>query len=119
VIDPGFSHKKGLALVPEKEWKDIPRPSRDSVFEVAGKQRVVTAEMRQQAYDNYSATDDHSMHIIGMAKDQEGNTWYKVKNSWDTDSNAYGGYFYVSQPYIRLNTLAIYVHRDVVPQGIN
>ena len=119
VSDAGFSHKKGLALVPEKEWKDIPRPSRDSVFEVAGKQRVVTAQMRQQAYDNYSATDDHSMHIIGMAKDQEGNTWYKVKNSWDTDSNDYGGYLYVSQPYIRLNTLAIYVHRDVVPQGIN
>jgi bleomycin hydrolase len=119
VSDPGFSHKKGLALVPEKEWSDIPRASRDSVFDVAGKQRVVTAEMRQQAYDNYSSTDDHSMHIIGMAKDQDGNTWYKVKNSWGADSNDFGGYLYVSQPYMQLNTLAIYVNRSVVPQGTN
>lgn len=119
VSDPGFNHKKGLALVPEKDWNDIPRASRDSVFDVAGIQRTVTPQMRQQAYDNYSATDDHSMHIIGMAKDQDGNTWYKVKNSWDTDSNDFGGYLWVSQPYIRLNTLAIYVHRDVVPQGLN
>lgn len=28
--------------------------------------------MRQDAFDNYETTDDHSMLIVGLAKDQEG-----------------------------------------------
>lgn len=119
VSDKFFNHKKGLALVPEKDWADMRAGERDSVFIVPVKQKEITPEMRQQAYDNYTTTDDHSMHIIGMALDQDGNTWYKVKNSWAADSNDFGGYFYVSQPYILLRTLAIYVSRDVVPQGID
>jgi bleomycin hydrolase len=58
------------------------------------------------------------MHIIGAATDQDGNTWYKVKNSWAADSNDYGGYFYASQSYILLRTVAIYVSKDVIPRGI-
>ena len=30
----------------------------------------ITPEMRQTAFDNYTTTDDHGMHIIGLAKDQ-------------------------------------------------
>jgi bleomycin hydrolase len=119
VSDKGFNHKNGLALVPEKDWEDMRSGERDSVFIVPVKQKEITAEMRQEAYNNYTTTDDHSMHIIGMAKDQDGNTWYKVKNSWAADSNDYGGYFYVSQPYILLRTVALYVSRDVIPRGIN
>ncbi|MCF8365219.1 MAG: C1 family peptidase [Bacteroidales bacterium] len=119
VSDKFFNHKKGLALVPEKEWDEMSSGERDSVFVVPVKQKEITPEMRQEAYRNYSTTDDHSMHIIGMVKDQDGNTWYKVKNSWAADSNDFGGYFYVSQPYILLRTVALYVSKDVVPQGID
>ncbi len=37
------------------------------------------------------------MLITGLYKDQNGNTFYKVKNSWNTD-NIYDGYFFASAP---------------------
>jgi len=117
--DKWFNHKKGIALVPEKDWDDMKAGERDSVFVVPAKQKEITPQMRLDAYHNYTTTDDHSMHIIGIATDQDGNTWYKVKNSWAADSNDFGGYLYVSQPYILLRTIALYVSKDVVPQGID
>lgn len=119
VSDKGFNHKKGLALIPEKDWADMSEGERDSVFVVPVKQKEITADMRQEAYENYTTTDDHSMHIIGYAEDQDGNRWYKVKNSWAADSNDFGGYFYASKSYIQLRTVAIYASRDVVPRGID
>ncbi len=115
----GFNHKKGLALIPEKDWEDMTTEERDSVFITPVKQKEITPEMRLEAYKNYTTTDDHSMHIIGYAGDQNGNRWYKVKNSWASDSNDFGGYFYASIPYIQLRTIAIYVSKDVMPQGID
>ncbi len=62
------------------------------------KERVITQEDRQRTFDNRETTDDHGMVIVGYATDQEGNRYYKVKNSWDTNQ-LYGGYLYVSEPY--------------------
>jgi bleomycin hydrolase len=73
--------------------------------------------MRQRAFDDYETTDDHGMHIIGTAKDQEGHTFYKVKNSWG-DYNKYDGYFYASKPYVNYKTMCIMVHKDGIPQSI-
>ena len=78
VSDKGFKFKKGMALVPEKDWDEMKEGERDSLFIVPSKQRNVTAGMRQEAYNNYTSTDDHSMHIIGLTEDQDGNVWYKV-----------------------------------------
>lgn len=35
--------------------------------------KIIRPEMRQLAYDNYEKTDDHLMHIIGLAKDKNEN----------------------------------------------
>ncbi len=43
---------------------------------------MVYTRKRQEAYDNRETTDDHGMLIYGIAKDQEGNDYYMVKNSW-------------------------------------
>lgn len=119
VSDKGFSHKKGMALVPEKEWAEMKSAERDTVFMVPAKQRTITAEMRQEAYNNYTTTDDHSMHIIGLAEDQDGNRWYKVKNSWAEDSNDNGGYFYASQNYMLYKTVAFYLNKAAIPKSIS
>ena len=119
VSDKGFNHRKGLALVPEKNWSDMRKGERDSVFIVPVGQRTITAEMRQTAYDNYSTTDDHSMHIVGLAHDRDGNTWYKVKNSWASDSNDFGGYLYVSQSYILYKTIAFYLNKKALPGKVS
>ena len=57
------------------------------------------------------------MVIIVKAVDQNGNKYYKVKNSWDTNQ-IYDGYFYVSEPYFLAKTIDIYVNKEAVPQSI-
>ena len=53
------------------------------------------------------------MLIMGLAKDQNGNKYFKVKNSW-SDYNKYGGYFYASIPYVKYKTISIVVHKDAL-----
>ena len=55
-------------------------------------QKWCTQEERQEAYDNWETTDDHGMLIYGIAKDQEGNDYYMVKNFGEKPENtmAYG-----------------------------
>ena len=118
VSDYGFEHKKGLAIVPEKEWNDMTEDEFAETFIKPGKQRVITPEMHQLGFDNYATTDDHLMHIVGMVKDKNGTKYYKVKNSWGKDSNDLGGYFYASEAYVRLKTMTILVHKDAVPERI-
>lgn len=118
VSDKGFNNKKGLAIVPEKDWNDMKEDEIAEAFVKPIKQKVITPEMRQLGYDNYETTDDHLMHIIGMVKDSEGTKYYKVKNSWGEDSNDFGGYFYASEAYVRLRTMSILVNKNAVPKEI-
>lgn len=100
VSDPGFDHNNGLAVVPEQDWELMSKEEMEAVFDAPVEQRDITEEMRQQAFNNYSTTDDHLMHIIGTATDQKGTRYYIVKNSWGT-KNPYDGYLYVSEAYVR------------------
>ncbi|MDE6741640.1 MAG: C1 family peptidase, partial [Muribaculaceae bacterium] len=68
-------------------------------------------------FENRETTDDHCMVIVGYATDQEGNRYYKVKNSWDTNQ-LYNGYLYVSEPYFLEKTLNIMLNKDGVPKDI-
>ena len=86
-------------------------------IDAPGKEKIVTQEMRQTDFDNYTSTDDHGMHITGTAKDQNGTVYYKVKNSWG-DYNDYNGYFYVSKPYVALRTIDFMVHKNGIPKNI-
>lgn len=73
--------------------------------------------MRQTAFDNFETTDDHGMLIMGIAHDQDGNKYYKVKNSWTSDG-IYKGYFYASEAFVRYKTTNITVHKDALPKSI-
>ena len=57
------------------------------------------------------------MHIVGLAKDQNGKEYYMVKNSWG-ESNDYKGYLYVSKAFFQYKTTAILVHRNAVSPSI-
>lgn len=78
---------------------------------------AVTQEMRQDAFDDYSTTDDHGMHIYGMAMDQNGTEYYMVKNSWGT-AGPYNGIWYISKEYVRYNTTDIVVNKHAIPEDI-
>jgi bleomycin hydrolase len=77
----------------------------------------VTQQSRQDMFDRHETTDDHGMELVGIATDQNGNRFYKVKNSWDTNQ-VYGGFFYVSEPYVLSKTLSILVNKNAIPKDI-
>jgi bleomycin hydrolase len=132
VSSQGFSHRNGLAILPEKNLESLSGTERDRWenlsdaekhkelydFDKPGEEKTVDDEMRQDYFDNYTATDDHLMHLTGIVEDQHGTWYYVTKNSWDDNSNDRGGYLYMSVPYVRLNTIAIMVHKDALPEGI-
>ncbi|WP_010251124.1 C1 family peptidase [Myroides injenensis] len=117
VSEKYFSWKNGVAFVPEKEWEDMTDEERKEMFEGPKPERVITPEMRQEAFDNYSTTDDHGMHIVGIAKDQNGREYYIIKNSWGI-SNDYKGYMYMTKEYVKYKTTDIMVHKDGVPKDL-
>lgn len=80
-------------------------------------QKWCTQEERQLAYDNWETTDDHGMLIYGIAKDQEGNEYYMVKNSWG-QAGTYKGLWYASKAFVRYKTMNIIVHKDALPKDI-
>lgn len=117
VSEKYFSWKNGIAYVPEKEFEDMTKEEKDNMFNGPKNDRVITESARQAAFDNYSTTDDHGMHIVGIAKDQNGKEYYIVKNSWG-ESNDYKGYLYVTKAYVQYKSTAILLNKAGVPKGI-
>jgi len=110
VSEKGFSAKEGMAVLPEDE-------KRKDLYSKPGKEKEVTQEMRQETFESYSTTDDHLMHLAGIAHDQTGTKYYLIKNSWGEISD-YKGYLYMSDAYARLKTVAVMVHKDAIPKDI-
>jgi bleomycin hydrolase len=117
VSEKYFSFRDGLAIVPEKDWADMSAEERKKVFEAPGKELEITPAVRQLAFDNFETQDDHGMHIVGLAKDQNGNKYFRVKNSWGT-GNPGNGYFYASVPYFAYKTTNIMVNKKALPADI-
>ncbi len=118
VSEKYFSHKNGLAVVPNKKLEEMSAGERDSLWSNPTKEREITVEMRQEAFDNQTTQDDHGMQIVGLAHDQVGTQYYIIKNSWGGDSNEMGGYFYCSKPYFRYKTTGVMVNKKAIPQDI-
>lgn len=117
VSEKGFSYKDGLAIVPDKDWGMIDKDEKEEMMKNPVAQMQITQEMRQEGFDNLTTQDDHGMHIVGSAKDQNGTRYYLVKNSWG-ESNDMKGYFYCSASYLLYKTTCIMVHKDGIPSGI-
>ncbi len=132
VSEKGFATKKqGIAVIPDADtkemsnaeiakWENMSASEKDAElykFDKPGKEKAITQEMRQEAYDNYETTDDHGMEIIGKAKDQHGTPYYIVKNSWG-EYNKYKGYFYASVPFVEYKTISIMVNKNAIPTAI-
>jgi bleomycin hydrolase len=114
VSEKYFSWKNGVAIVPEKELEDMSADELKTMFDGPKTERIITPEMREEAFDNYTTTDDHGMHIVGLAKDQNGKEYYMVKNSWG-DANDYKGYLYVSKAFFKYKTTAVLVNKNAIP----
>jgi len=132
VSEAGFS-REGIAIVPdehavenagsdEARWLGLSSHERDANLRMRVGSEVlaekqITQEMRQRSFDDYSTTDDHGMQIYGIARDQQGNKFYMVKNSWG-EAGPYKGLWYVSDPFVRYKTLSIVLHKEALPAEI-
>ena len=131
VSERGFqTSQPGVAVVPTTDtkemsgaeiakWEAMPKGNQtpDAFRQGPAPEKEITQEMRQQEFDNYLTTDDHGMHVIGKAKDQNGTVYYIVKNSWNK-YNKFGGYFYASEPFMKYKTMNIIVHKNAIPKDI-
>lgn len=117
VSEKGFNRKTGVATVPFSDEPDTVG-KKDETEGYPVKEMDITQEMRQQTYDNRTTTDDHTMHIVGIAKDQNGKKYYYTKNSWGTKNKKYGGYWYLSDAYARFKVISIMVNKDAIPAEI-
>ncbi|MBP3638252.1 MAG: aminopeptidase [Muribaculaceae bacterium] len=132
VSEGGFKWTDGVALMPKgknegdmdgtelSRWvhlSDKDRQNEKYEFKGPVEEIKVTQELRQNMFDSQETTDDHGMEIVGTARDQKGNRYYKVKNSWDTNQK-YDGYLYVSEPFFLAKTLNLLVNKKAVPKDI-
>ena len=77
---------------------------------------AITQSLRQSTFEDQSTTDDHNMHIIGIAEDKTGKLFYLLKNSEGT--NEQGGYIYMSKNALLLKTISVLVHKNGIPKAI-
>ena len=126
VSETGFT-RNGLAVALEEakattgsdqeRWVGKADAPKEEVKAALPQEVTVTQEMRQEGYDRKTTTDDHGMHIYGVAKDQNGNKYFMVKNSWG-ETGKYKGVWYASETFVKFKTLNIVVHKDALPKSI-
>jgi len=104
VSEKNFNHRKGRAELTDADLDSITK--------------LGLQQYRQITFENQTTTDDHLMHITGIATDNAGNKYYQTKNSWGDDSNKYGGYLYMSESFVGLKTIAILVNKDAISTEI-
>lgn len=117
VSEPYFSWKNGVAQVPNLDLYNITPEERKTIFDGPIKEKVITEDLRLDGLYTMNTTDDHGMHIVGLAKDQNGKEYYKVKNSWG-ETNDYKGYLYVTKAYVQLKTTAIMLNKNAIPKTL-
>lgn len=131
VSEKGFSHSNGLAILPTDQpenmsssdrarFEKLPETQKGNLYSFIAPvpEMQVNDANRQETFDNRQTSDDHLMHLTGMLQDQNGTLYYKTKNSWGTSRNPFEGYLYMSEPFVRMKTVAILVHKNAIPKEI-
>ncbi len=131
VSEDGFT-RQGLAIAydikkaqeltgsDQARWLKLNATQKKSAIDSLGvnaPEIVPTQEMRQEGFDNWELTDDHGMHIYGVAKDQNGREYYLVKNSWGVTGD-YKGTWYMSKAFIAAKTMDFMINKNAIPKDI-
>jgi len=117
VSEPYFSWRNGVAEVPDMDIYNITPEQRKTMFDGPIKEKEITEDLRLEGLYTLTTTDDHAMQIVGLAKDQNGKEYYKVKNSWG-ETNDYKGYLYVTKAFVQLKSTGILLNKAGIPKAI-
>ena len=113
VSEEGFT-RKGLAYAVDSKatqnlsgsdmarWLKLTAEKKRNIIDSLGcnvPEIVPTQAMRQERFDNWELTDDHGMHIYGIANDYKG-TWYMTK------------------AFIAANTMDFLINKNAIPAEI-
>ena len=132
VSDDGFT-RQGLGILydlkaggesltgsDQAKWLGLKPGERKNFLEELGvnaPEATPSQEQRQKDFDNWTLTDDHGMHIYGLAKDQNGREYYMVKNSWG-ETGDYKGSWYMTKNFIAARTMDFLVNKNAIPKQI-
>ncbi len=131
VSEDGFT-RKGLGIAYDTKavqsltgsdaakWLRLSSSQKSEKFDSLGvnaPEIVPTQEKRQERFDNWELTDDHGMHIYGIAKDQNGKEYYMVKNSWG-EYGDYKGTWYMTKAFVAYNTMDFMINKNAIPKDI-
>jgi bleomycin hydrolase len=105
VSEPFFLGNEGVAILPDRDIGN------KEVLENYIPEQVVTQASRQEDYESSRSTDDHQLHAVGIAVDENGTRYFKLKNSWGAKSGR-DGFVYMSTAYLRSKVLSVLLHRD-------
>ncbi len=102
------------------KWLKLDKQKKTNIIDSIGcnvPEITPTQQMRQERFDNWELTDDHGMHIFGLAKDQNGKEYYMVKNSWG-ETGEYKGVWYMTKAFIAANTMDFLINKNAIPSEI-
>ncbi|MCD4818723.1 MAG: hypothetical protein K8S23_08530 [Candidatus Cloacimonetes bacterium] len=86
-------------------------------FQVDGKITNINQDTRDSLYENWKTNDVHNVHIIGIARDETGKKYYKIKDSAPPEVFP-NSPIYFSENFFRARVLSVMLHKDGIPLGI-
>ncbi|WP_430816566.1 C1 family peptidase [Carboxylicivirga sp. RSCT41] len=107
----GYSNDRGLAMLPANRY--LKEQNLNSEI----KENETNQQKRQIAFESLQTTDDHLMHIVGIAQNVNGNKFYIIKDSGG-EYGPYKGYLYMSEEYFKMNTISITLNKTSLPEFI-
>jgi len=120
-IAADIEHADDITGSDAARWLKLTKAEKAETLKKLGAQTpemTASQELRQERFDNWQSTYDHVMVIYGIARDQNGREYYKVKNSWG-DTGEYHGIWYMSKAYIALNTTYIFLNKKAVKKDVS
>lgn len=111
IAGKGHSYDKGLAMEPEDPY------NKDFDLKSTIKEIEINQQKRQIAFERLKTTDDHLMHIIGIAENAKGKKFYIVKDSGG-ENGPYKGFLYMSEAFFKMKTIAITLNKNALPESV-
>ena len=86
-------------------------------FQIDSLINEINQDERDNLYENWKTTDVHNVQIIGLAKDEKGIKYYKIKDSASKKTFPTSP-IYFSESYFRARVLSVLLHKDGIPPEI-